>query len=206
MSIIINKLHTNNTNNEFNYYSIRINTSKNINDDEILLINNEYLHSLSETPNIKQLSKNKIFNHSDYYRMKLISTNQETLKLIVNLIIKTLIGSKDIEIYEFSSKQYIKLQQVNQFCPNYEYIIKSKFINMCLFYQIIYSISKKSKTNVVIMINKHDAYELDLNIDSIKCVKSNTYNINDYKNIGNEYHNICNAYIDDMKAELYLKD
>lgn len=213
MSIIINKLHTNNIENEYNYYSIRI--LKDINnidsDNEIISMNNEYLYSLAETPNIQKLSKNKIINYSDYYRMKLMSVNEELLNSIINLIIKTLINIVNIEIYKFSFKNkcYYKLTNENIINPYTlvdNYIIKSKFINMYSFYQIIYSISKKSKLDIIMMIDKNNAYKLDLNNDPIKCTRKRIYNINDYKNIGNEYHNICNAYINDMRSELYLKD
>lgn len=222
MSLVINKLHfdNENENNVFNYYSIRLikNDEENEKNDSEILKLNRYLYSLSETPEIQEFPNiSEKYKFSDAYRIKLKLNNLEKvdLTLFIDLIIKSLIDVKYIDIYRLSFENKIhKLNKddiENKNETEYklhtynEYIFKSKFINISLFYQIIYSICKKLKIDIIIMFDKNNAYKLDLNNDKLICSNEKVYNINDYKNIANEYSNICDAYINDIKSELYLK-
>jgi len=221
MNLIINKLHFEDENfiQDEKYYSIRL--IKNYeNDNEILKIksklkSNKYLYSLSETPKIQEFPNiSKKYKFIDCYRIKLKPNTFEKIDLssILNLIIKSLINVKYINIYKLSEKnEMCELNEDENFVSNEnEYILKSKFINMSLFYQLIYSICKKLKIDVIIMFDKYLAYKLNLNSNlnsnNLICSNEKTYNINDYKNIGNEYKNICDAYVNDIKSELYIKN
>jgi hypothetical protein len=215
MSLIINKLHFEDENyiQDEKYYSVRLTEKiENYeNDNEILKINsNKYLYSLSETPKIREFPISKKYKFVDCYRIKLKPNTFEKIDLssILNLIIKSLINVKYISIYKLSEKNEMCELNEDEIENENEYILKSKFINMSLFYQLIYSICKKLKIDVIIMFDKYLAYKLNLNLnnDNIICSNEKAYNINDYKNIGNEYKNICDAYINDIKSELYIKN
>jgi hypothetical protein len=201
--ILINRLHLSNEtcNSEYNYYSIKIINNKS-ESHEIISFENQYLFSLNELPLINIDISNMIIN--DCQKMLIINYNND-LYQIINLIINSLINQYDINIYQFSElynkyiliKDIFKLEDKNNLN---KFIIKSKCIDMSLFYQILYSLKIKLKIGAV--FNKDKIYWCDdFKVNNLK----NKYNINDYQNLGREYSKICNALLNDLRSELYLK-
>ena len=201
--ILINKLHSSNEtlNNEYNYYSIKIINNKS-ESHEIINFENQYLFSLNELPLINTNASNMVIN--DFQKMLIINYDNDLCQ-IINLIINSLINQHDINIYQFSEsynnymliKDMFKLENKNNLNG---FIIKSKYIDMSLFYQILYSLKIKLKIGAI--MDKDKIYWCDdFKVNNLK----NRYNINDYRNLGCEYSKICDALLNDLRSELYLK-
>lgn len=204
--LLINKLnymsYSNNDNNDNNYYSISILDINNKNQigHEIISLNNGYLYSLNSFPilnkNDKQSKVFKNINNAIKLLFKITENKNE-----FELIIRTLINQKGINIYLIKNNRLCELKNINEFNLNLKYLICSNNIDMSLFYEIIYSCNNYDK---YIMFNKNDIIH-DKQNNLMKIIKiKNNYSINDYKNIGKEYTKICDTYIEDLRHELYI--
>ena len=211
--LVINKLHNNiNEYSECNYYSIRILNSENSSENEIMPVNDIYFYSLTKTPTSIQDPDTLHFTVSDNYRLIFIPKNDDDSIKILKLFIKVLKNTKYVDIYSYSCNnnnnfEHCQFDSELNISENDEFVIRSKYIQMSTFYEMLYSIIDKIDITTIVMFEcDKEAFKFHSNLKAmVNYNNPKVYSINDYKNIGSEYSGICDAYISDLKNELYIK-